>query len=492
MDASKHLSGEELERYSARQSSVTEVLAVQQHIVGCPECRARLEATVQADAAFLSLRRQIAQTDDSESLAGEIHLPYEQLALYVDDKLDDVEREVADSHLSFCEDCATDLADLRQYQALITGAGAKPASDVAASDTPSAWQNFIAFLGSFKLPAPALAATAAVLVLLTVGGVWLAMRDSDDLERRNEQARLRPESDPTSAPGGVTPTQENVLLPTSSPATSSSGATNGNSANVEQSTASSPDGKLNSPSEIVPHGGHPAPLASQVFALDDGEARISFDARGHLNGLKELSPDARLAVRRALRSRQIETPSSLDNLADGKGGTLMGNNAGGASFALVSPIGKIVRQTRPEFRWRPLAGAKSYAVSIVDSKFRAVEQSPALDKIFWTPGTSLNRGAIYYWQVTATLADGTEITAPAAPAPQARFRVLSANESESIAQLEKTNLRSHLALGVAYARAGLLEEAEAELEKLIKQNPHSPVARDLLRNLQRVRRRGIA
>jgi hypothetical protein len=194
-------------------------------------------------------------------------------------------------------------------------------------------------------------------------------------------------------------------------------------------------------------------------------------------------------VSRALRSRRVETPSSLDDLAGGAGETLMGTGAGGASFALLSPVGRVVRDARPAFSWRPLAGAKSYAVSIVDSKFKPVVQSPALDDTSWTPSEPLARGAVYYWQVTATLADGAEVTAPIAPAPQARFRVLNASASDSLAQLEKANPHSRLARGVAYAQAGLIEEAEAELEALLKQNPRSLVARDLLRSLRRASRR---
>jgi hypothetical protein len=218
---------------------------------------------------------------------------------------------------------------------------------------------------------------------------------------------------------------------------------------------------------------------------------VTLDRPGRLDGLEGAPPDVRLAVSRALRSRRVEPPSALDGLAEGEGGTLMGGGVGdgvGASFAPRSPVGKIVRETTPAFSWSPLAGARSYTVSVVDSKFRPVAQSRALDQTSWTPPAPLARGALYSWQVTATLADGAEVTVPSAPAPQARFRVLDAGADERLTRLEKAAPRSRLARGVAYARAGLLDEAEAELKELLKENPRSQVARDLLRSLRQTSR----
>lgn len=485
MNVSEHLTGEAIEHYRARQSSVAEMLAVQHHIVACPECRTRLEASVEADAAFLSLQRQITQAADHDALEADVHLPYEQLSLYVDDKIDEVGREIADSHLSFCGDCAADLADLRQYGELAAGAAAlEPTVAVEAPVAPSAWQRFVALLGSFKLPAIAATATAAVLVLLVLGGVWLATRDDDTLKEGAELARSKPETYPTPAPD-VAPSRENPPPASTSP-TAISQLPDNNSNSVSPAPSHSTAAAPRAPSGVTSSDRTPpAPFAAQLTALNDGGTRVSLNQRGRLDGLEELPPETRLAVSRALRSRRVETPSALVNLAEGEGGTLMGNGAGGASFALLSPVGKIVREVRPAFRWRPLAGAGSYTVSIVDSTFKPVAQSPALDEPTWTPVAPLVRGATYYWQVKATLADGTEVTAPTAPAPQARFRVLTESASDNLTQVEKTNPDSRLARGVAYAREGLIEEAEAELEELLKQNPRSPIARDLLRSLRR-------
>jgi hypothetical protein len=482
MSVTEHLTGEAIETYRACASSAAEFLAAQDHIAACAECRALLASAVEADEAVLSLHSQLSQTIHADTPEAEFHLPYEQLALYVDDKLDEVEREIADSHLSFCVDCAADLLDLRRYEEIAADVKLEPTVAVnAAPDIPSAWQRFVALLGSFKLPLPATVAAAA-LVLLALGGTWLAMRDGDALKAGGELARAQPETYPSPAPDTPSP-RENVPSPSPSSTATVSASSDDNSNRTSQAPPLSTPPR--SPSGIVSPDRTNAPSAAQFVALNDGGSRVSLDGRGRLDGLEELPPDTRLAVGRSLRSRRVETPSSLDGLAAGAGDTLMGTGAGDASFALLSPVGRIVRDTRPAFSWRPLAGAKSYAVSIVDSKFKPVVQSLALDDTSWTPAEPLARGAVYYWQVTATLADGMEVTAPIAPAPQARFRVLDAGASDNLTQLEKTNPHSRLARGVAYAQAGLLEEAEAELEELLKQNPRSHVARDLLRSLRR-------
>lgn len=452
MSATKHLTVEAIELYRARRSSAAEALAAQRHVATCADCRARLSAASEADAALPSLLRQLARDDD---LGADSHLPYEQLTLYVDGGLDEVEREIADSHLSFCEDCAADLADLRQYVGLAESAELKPAPTRAAADAPTTWRRLFALLGSFT--SPLRAAAAAALVLVVLGGVWFATRDGR-APKADESARRRPETPPAQA---IAPEQKDVPLPTPSPSET-----------------------ISTPAPVTPPSINPAPHASELVALNDGGSRVALDRQGRLKGMEGAPPDARLAVSRALSSRRLEPSPLLKGLAEGEGGILMGGGASRASFAPRWPVGKVVRETRPAFSWSPLPGARSYTVSVVDSKFRPVAQSRPLEQPSWTTDAPLARGAIYSWQVTAKLADGTEVTSPAAPAPQARFRVLDADAHDRLTRLEKAAPNSRLARGVAYAQAGLLDEAEAELKELLKENPRSQVARDLLRSLR--------
>jgi hypothetical protein len=89
--------------------------------------------------------------------------------------------------------------------------------------------------------------------------------------------------------------------------------------------------------------------------------------------------------------------------------------------------------------------------------------------------------------VTAT-ADGKEILSPTAAAPEAKFAVLGQDEAEELERARLSVPDSHLTLGVLYARAGLLDEAEREFRLLVEANPKSPAASKLLRSLRELRR----
>jgi len=87
--------------------------------------------------------------------------------------------------------------------------------------------------------------------------------------------------------------------------------------------------------------------------------------------------------------------------------------------------------------------------------------------------------------VTA-LIDGKEIVAPSASAPEVKFAILSSNDFNELNQLKKSD--SHLALGIFYARVGLLTEAEREFQKLIQLNPQSELPRKLLKSVRELRK----
>ena len=76
------------------------------------------------------------------------------------------------------------------------------------------------------------------------------------------------------------------------------------------------------------------------------------------------------------------------------------------------------------------------------------------------------------------------MTAPVAPAPRAQFRVLDQETMEALENVRAQQPNSHLTLGVLYARAGLLNDAEREFQELVKENPDSEVAGKLLRCVQ--------
>jgi len=81
------------------------------------------------------------------------------------------------------------------------------------------------------------------------------------------------------------------------------------------------------------------------------------------------------------------------------------------------------------------------------------------------------------------MADGKAVTSPSPAAPEMKFKVLEESKWQELDRL-KRSAGSRLALGLFYARAGMLEEAERELKQLVSDNPNSPLARKLLHSVQ--------
>ncbi|MBV9494435.1 MAG: hypothetical protein JOZ54_09315 [Acidobacteria bacterium] len=127
----------------------------------------------------------------------------------------------------------------------------------------------------------------------------------------------------------------------------------------------------------------------------------------------------------------------------------------------LAPLGAVVINNRPSFTWNDVPDAR-YRVEVFDTQFRSVVASPLLDTNRWTPPAPLPRGGTFLWQVTA-VTPTTIVTAPQPPSPEARFLVLDEPHADALAQLERSEARPSLALGVAYAEAGVFDAAEREL-----------------------------
>ena len=134
---------------------------------------------------------------------------------------------------------------------------------------------------------------------------------------------------------------------------------------------------------------------------------------------------------------------------------------------------------RPTLKWEKAPAATSYRVYVNDPAGHLVKRSDELpsEATEWKVGKALKRGEVYVWTVVAVI-DGKEVVSPGPAAPEMKFQVLSMRSFEQLNTLKKT--RSHLALGVFYANAGLTAEAEQEFRELVRLNPKSKVASKLL------------
>jgi anti-sigma factor RsiW len=401
------------------------------------------------------------------------HLIYEQVAAYVDDGLNDVDREIATSHLELCRECAERVTQLRDFKLESAGPREKewPPSEhknlryrlIAFWSRPARW---------LPLQLAATAVIAATCVFVVTGSL------------RARVAQLAAERD------RLTQTNESLKAQTSDMAELRARVGELERKNealqrdYTQARASADDlqAQLRKAQRIQAQtsGGY----SQQFVALNDGDRRVTLNRRGKITGLESLPESYQQSVKEALMAQRIDVPPDLQELA-GRSGSLLRGASPGLPFSLIAPVGTAVQSDRPTFRWNALHGATGYIVTVFDSNFNRLTISQTLLRTEWAPSESLERGRAYSWQVTA-IKDGERIKSPVTPAPEARFKVLESARSAELESAKKT-YNSHLLLGILYARAGLLDDAEGELQTLLKANPRSPVARHLLREIKALR-----
>lgn len=222
-----------------------------------------------------------------------------------------------------------------------------------------------------------------------------------------------------------------------------------------------------------------------VLVLNDGKQSITIDKQGSLAGLEQLPSSAQQKIRTALQTGKLERSPALIQLSS-RSSTLLSNSGNGLPFRLIGPLGQLVRSEQPTLRWHALAGAQSYHVVVTDADLNEVAASPSLNTTEWRVATPLKPGKLYSWQVTASK-DGAQITSPVLPAPQAKFKIIDRSTSELLLKAESAYPDSHLTLGILYADAGLLDEAEQQFRMFMSNSPGVDIAQKLLQHLTAIR-----
>jgi predicted anti-sigma-YlaC factor YlaD len=415
---SAHLSQQELEQYHRSALPPMDLLAADDHLAACGQCREQLVELMPEAQAWQTLRASLPAEGEQPE-----HLSYEQLAAYVDEKLNGIQREAVESHLEICRMCDAELQDLRAFSLEIKATPVEqspaPSASVAAI---RAWRR--QWMESLTMRWPVLAGAAALLLLIAA---LLYFR-----------LRVGQESPPNIATVSPTPV-------------------------------------MSSPSPMIIEGGTP----TSMVTLNDGGRTVTLDREGRLITHQPLPPAYERMIKRALTTGRVETPNIVG--LNVKTGSLMGGGEN-APFQLLEPIAKVIESNQPVFRWQPLAGATSYTLTVYNADFNRVKTSPLLTGTEWRPPQPLPRGAIYSWQVKASK-DGQEVIVPEPPAPEAKFKVLERARAEELAQARQQFASSHLTLGLLYARAGMQDEAAKELQSLLDANQGSPLARKLLRSV---------
>jgi hypothetical protein len=425
-----HISTKRMEKFCARALSHKDFAMAARHMARCKTCLRTFRET--------SRRRRDnkpAVIDLSiENWFKDEHLEYERLISYAGGQHDEIEREITEAHLRACQGCREDVRGFLEYKRRIEPWIREGAAPEPRRNSWKIWD----WLS--QIPKPAFAAPLAVAATITI--IAFLLYRSAGVERRPD-GRL----------AGTSPSP---------------------SLSAGHSASPSPQASVAATT--------PTPAADLVASLDDNGRRILLDSSGKFTGIKGLSSDLQQSIENALREEAIRRPSGLAALSapNGVPDKLRGTGDK-ARFKLLSPAGIVLAEDRPVFRWETMNGATDYQVFIGDLKQQdaiASEKLPA-NATQWVPETGLKRGRTYFWAVTATV-DGELVTAPRPTEPEIKFKVLEESKMRELNQLNKSP-RSNLALGIFYANAGMVAEAEREFQKLAKQNPDSRIAASLLR-----------
>jgi hypothetical protein len=435
-----HLSTLQVKQLCVSALPEDELAAAAVHTAECQSCNQRF---------IEELKRQRGSAPFDFTLEPEFwfrneHLDFDQLVGVADNTFDEETLDIINIHLSTCETCREDVRSFLAFRDATT-------SEISVSYGPTYYEAGAYIPGApwwqrlDRRPVYAVAAIVLLAIAILIGVIALSGR-SGSLEA-NKQNQTNPD--------------------------------------IERSPSLS-----SSPAPSVVYSPSSVDGSAKVAVLKDAGGEVTIDKNGGVTGLDQVSENSRQYVARAALSEQIGPADVLRRLSGEQSG-LRGNDNGPQGFRLLYPVRSVVTEARPVFRWENLPEVSSYRVYVLDASGNQVCQSEELPptQTQWKAPAPLRRGQIFSWVVTA-LVNGKKVVSPSTSAPEMKFAVLSIGDFQELTRIKRSN--SHLALGVFYARTGLLNEAEREFESLIKLNPRSELPRKLLQSVRTIRKAGLA
>jgi hypothetical protein len=411
-----HLSTEEIKSYLGRKLTQHDFDRASDHVHSCVACYQDFLA---------ELQKRFPIEIDLDELAGlqGWHLADDELAAYVEGRMDDLDFECASLHLQECGPCMEKASAATEYP--LEYAGLKRRA--SRKQQPSTWNRHLPSVESISTPRLQLAA-AAVLLLGLALFMWAL------LQPRSERSQLAGTPPPETRSPDPSPHQP------AAPVQPGPGSGSDNRRNVDK------------------------PMPEQLAATANSEK--------HGLGPQEKE------IERALIAKNLVMPIAIEMLDRTPSIAVRGNPASIQSFAIVRPFATATSNEPPTFSWTALNGATSYRVSVFDANLHLIETSKPLNETQWMMPDHLQPGIVYTWTVIA-LKDGQEIVAPAPPA-RAEFKILGKSEMSKLNR-RVNRTASHAARGVLYAKAGLLDEAEKEFRTHLSRQPSDERVKRLLR-----------
>ncbi len=415
-----------------------QILVLNEHLATCEECYGKFHSKTLLTSTYNFARTDLKHAENEELE----HLSFDQLLAYVDSELDELERGIAGVHLELCSECDDVCRDLRKFKTDMAFGKV-----YASEPQPQFWEKLSVLWRSYRMPFQ-VGATGAAAALL----IWFVILSQEKISGlQDEVKKLQLQNDSL---------------------TNNASAITDLRAQLEQLSKDNrelQDRALGLKSTNI--------SPKSLIALNDVGGRVALDDRGELEGIRYVSSEHQAAVIDALRNGRVNASAELSYLL-GEQKRLMGQRGGQRSFIPISPVGSVVATTQPTFRWKRVSGATAYTVTIYRNNLREIVSSKTLTGNEWT-SPPLARDRSYSWQIRA-IRDNREMISPSPDAREARFRVLGQSEVDALEKIKEAYAKSHLTLGVIYARMGLFDEAAAEFRALLEANPGSTTVKQLL------------
>lgn len=406
-----------------------QMLAVDEHVTACMECKAALvKLSARADLAL-----QLVGADDCPE--------YEELSAYVDNSLDADRSRVIYLHTNLCELCAKDIdriRELRSHAALREKVLVRPGM---------ARQQKRGAFGYWKQALAAVSFAGIVAVVVMSGRFGVPVNTVPQQVATNPPITVHhsplPGVKATVKP--VTPTPAPVVVAV---ATSPSAA--------PKVAPVLRDGNYS----VVRKGGN------MVLAKSDGTfVRTALEAKI----AAQIDEKLRTGQIKPIRSYQMAC-ATINTRDDNNG-----YDAPPTAPKQTAPVGKVMLSATPTFTWSAVDLAVSYRVRVYNESSNLVIDQ-IVTKNSFSPAKPLARGQVYKWRVGVRFGETDQWAESAA----VKFAVLSSNDYASIKRVQNTLPGSHLALGAAYESVGLFDEAAREYRALRQQNLDSMLAKKML------------
>jgi hypothetical protein len=119
------LTEQQCQDYAARRLAAADLLPLDDHLAACAECGEKLSVVLQArTGGALAVN---STPWELTAIGEDFHLSFAQMSDWVDNRLDEVDREIITSHLEFCRSCQAEIEDLHAFrQSLAAPAPAPP------------------------------------------------------------------------------------------------------------------------------------------------------------------------------------------------------------------------------------------------------------------------------------------------------------------------------------------------------------------------------